>query len=117
VKQLAVVWGRLVGQEFAVVQVKDVRGSSYLGEVTKYVVKANQLAAWHPQLINEFVHAIRGVRFFTTFGTLFTKGRAVRAELNAKRVPRICACGCSDFRFETETQSVLREVKMKTRRR
>lgn len=108
---LAIEWGRLVGQEFGIVKVKDARGQSYLGEVTKYVVKGSQLAAWQPNEINEFIRAIRGVRFFAAFGSLFHLQREIKKQLHLLKPPvEPCQCGCKDFAYESETASILHEA-------
>lgn len=113
---LAVTWGELVGQEFGIVKVKDARGQSYLGEVTKYVVKGSQLAAWEPDEINQFIRAIRGVRFFAAFGTLFHLQRKIKKQLHLLRPPaEPCACGSTSFVYESETASILHEVQRSKR--
>lgn len=115
--ELAVVWGKLVGQDFAIVKVKDCRGDSYLGEVTKYVVKGSELASWPPEEIAQFIHAIRGIRFFSTFGSLFKIRKEIREEMDSDRPePRVCSCGCSDFVYESDLASVINEVRRKSRR-
>lgn len=109
---LAVEWGRLVGQEFGIVKVKDAREGTYLGEITKYVVKGAQLASWQPDEIAQFIRAIRGVRFFAAFGTLFHLQRKIKAQLHASRPPaEPCKCGCKEFRFESETAVVLSQIR------
>ena len=83
-------WGKLVGQdEGAIVKVKDVRGASYVAEVSKYVCKGSDLATWEPEHIVQFLTAIKGRRFFFTFGTLFAFGREVRRTLNGPSVRRM----------------------------
>lgn len=109
---LAVEWGKLVGQEFGIVKVKDARGQAYLGEITKYVVKGAQLASWPAEEIAQFVRAIRGVRFFAAFGTLFHLQRKIKAKLHHDRPPaEPCECGSTVFRFETEAASVIGELR------
>ena len=112
VKALAVTWGNLVGQEFAIVQVLDVRNKSYAHEVCKYLAKGSEIAAWPAEQILEFVLAIRGRRFFFSFGSLFREGAAVRAEIAAAKPPTpACDCGADDFIYETEVSAVLREIR------
>ena len=109
---LAIQWAKCIGQEFAIVKVKDVRGNSYLGEITKYVVKAAQLASWEENEIAQFIHAIRGVRFFATFGSMFKIRQEIAAEiLSEKPPPPICECGCDKFRYEDEVSAVLRKIR------
>lgn len=115
--QLAIEWGKLVGQEFGIVKVKDVRDCSYLGEITKYVVKPAQLAGWAPEEIAQFIRAIRGVRFFAAFGSLFHLQRKIKAHLHASRPPaEPCKCGCGDFRFESEAAVIIGEIRRRERR-
>jgi hypothetical protein len=103
-------WGARCGQEYAIVQIRDCRNAQYLGEVTKYVVKPSQLASWPDELIAQFIHAIKGIRFFATFGSLFDQARSVRAQIAAaKDPPAICACGCGEFLFTDERTEILRE--------
>jgi hypothetical protein len=109
--ELARVWGNLVGQEFGIVKVKDARGATYLQEVTKYVVKGSQLVSWEPEEISQFIHAIKGIRFFATFGTLFKMRRRIAAELlGEKPPPTPCKCGCSDFTYTSEATEICRDV-------
>jgi Replication protein len=105
-------WGHLVGQEYAICKVMDVRERSYLQEVTKYVCEGSAMSRWAPELILEFVTAIRGRRFFFPFGSLFKLGRSIREEIAAGAPgARACGCGCCDFIIETETSAVLAEVR------
>jgi hypothetical protein len=41
-EKVAVTWGKLVGQEFAIVKIKDVREKDYLQEICKYVVEGSE---------------------------------------------------------------------------
>lgn len=116
--ELAVEWGKLVEQQFGIVKVKDCRDYSYLGEITKYVVKPAQLVSWHPEEISQFIHAIKGVRFFRTFGTMFKLQRQMTLELERQKPPpEPCRCGCDQFRFETEASHIMHEVRQSERRR
>jgi hypothetical protein len=111
-------WGMLVGQQFAICKVKDCRDKSYLQEVTKYVVKSADMARWAPQAINEFVRAIRGLRFFFSFGALHALAPAIRRELQAQKPPPpVCDCGCDEWIYESETNAVLNEIRRANRRR
>lgn len=110
--QLAIFWGRLVGQEYGIVKVKDARGKTYLGEVTKYVCKPSQLVSWSPEQINEFIRAVTGSRFFTSFGTLFHLQREIKQEIRASRKPmEPCKCGCNDWTFEDERASLMGQLR------
>jgi hypothetical protein len=112
------VWGSLVGQEFSIVKIKDVRNTEYVQEVSKYVVEGSELAKWPAELINEFVRAVRGTRFFSTFGSLRECSKQIRAELNAQKPERkVCDCGCSEFLYEDETQVALAEIRQLAKRR
>lgn len=109
--EVSATWGRIVGQECpAIVKVKDCRGKDYLAEVAKYVVKGSELASWPPDEINQFVRAIKGCRFFFTFGSLFKLARKIRAALHHDYTPAVCDCGCDRFVWRDETSEVVREI-------
>ena len=102
-EKVSVRWGKLVGQKFAIVKIKDVRNREYLQEVCKYAVKGDELAKWSPDEILQFVSAVRGIRMFASFGSLRELAPKIRAELGAMNpLPRICSCGCEDFSFQDE---------------
>ena len=106
--EISRVWGKIVGQNFAIVKVKDVRATDYVAEIVKYLAKGSEIASWAPEQINEFITAIRGCRFFGSFGALRELAPAIRAELLAsKPPPPICECGCSQFQFGTEESEIL----------
>lgn len=84
--RLAVEWGRLVSQDFAIVKVKGVEDGSYLREVCKYAVKGSELASWSGTAACEFIEAMTGVRQFSTFGSLF-KDRALREKIAEELTP------------------------------
>jgi hypothetical protein len=110
-EQVSLTWGKLVGQNFAIVKIKDVRETEYLQEICKYVVEGSELAKWQPHQINEFVRAIRGLRMFNSFGTLRELAPQIRQELFAQKPPSpICKCGCGHFIYEDEATSVSREI-------
>jgi hypothetical protein len=110
--ELAKVWGNLVGQQFGIVKIKDVRGQEYLAEVAKYVVKGNELAKWEPEQIWEFICAIRGKRFFFAFGSLFQMTKEIKRELLRQRADgKTCECGSSEFIYETEADAILGEIR------
>jgi len=115
--ELATTWARVIGQDDrAIVRVKDVRGSDYVSEVSKYVCKGSEIAAWTPEEINEFVQAVRGHRFFFQFGTLFKLARKIRAALLLEKETAVCDCGCSRFVWCDETTEVVREICPRRRR-
>jgi hypothetical protein len=116
--ELAIEWGRAVGQDYAIVKVKDCRGKEYLGEITKYVVKGAELVSWTPEDIAAFIAAIRGVRFFRTFGTLFKIAREIKEIIDGERPPaKPCKCGCEDFTFQSDTSSVIHQIRSEEKRR
>jgi len=65
---LAREWAACVGQDFAIVKVKDAREQKYLAEVTKYTVKPSVFIGWPQEQRVEFVKSIRGRRMFFAFG-------------------------------------------------
>lgn len=108
---LAQEWGAIVGQDFAIVCVKDARrggdyrGGDYLKELTKYVVKGDQLSSWTPTQISDFIDAFTGLRTFGVFGSLFSKRTEWKEFLTELRAGRVrCACGCSKFEILSENQ-------------
>ena len=48
-KELSIVWGKLVGQEYGIVHFSDCSQTDYCNEVCKYVVKPGQMAEWEPE--------------------------------------------------------------------
>ena len=101
--EVSTTWGKLVGQNFAIVKVKDVRDRDYLREICKYVVEGSELAKWPAEHVNEFVQAIRGLRMFNSFGTLRLLAPQIRAEIEAaKPAAPNCDCGCGEFIYESE---------------
>ena len=105
-------WGKQVGQKFAIVKVKDVRGKDYVGEVAKYLAKGNEIASWPAEQINEFVRAIYRCRFFASFGALRELAPEIRRTLAcSKPQPKACECGCGQFQFGTAESEVLHEVR------
>jgi hypothetical protein len=110
--KLSIVWGALIGQEFGIVKIMDCRGKDYLGEVTKYVVKAGQLVSWEPEMIAQFIGAIRGVRFFAAFGTLFHMQGEIKREIHLTAPePKVCPCGCGEFRWTDEATEICNSLR------
>lgn len=110
-KQLAVVWGKLVQQEYGIVHYDELNQSDFCKEVCKYVVKGSEMSDWHPDQMNEFVTAIRNRRFFFTFGSLWKQQREIRRTVNESTPPpAVCTCGSSDFVFRDELTEILREI-------
>jgi len=109
--ELAKTWGKLVGQDYAIVKVKDCRGADYIREVTKYAVKGSQLAAWTPNDIAEFIVAFQGVRFFGVFGALFGKRTQWQEWIASVREIRpVCVCGCDQWRLMTPNEFAWNET-------
>lgn len=104
-------WGKQVGQQFAIVKVKDVRGTVYVAEVAKYLAKGSEIAGWPAEQINEFVQAIRGCRFFGSFGALRKLAPEIRRQLAAEKPPTpLCPCGCGQFHYGTEEAEIKHEA-------
>ena len=102
---LAQAWGKLVGQDFAIVHVQDCRGKDYLREVTKYAVKGTDLATWEPADVVTYIRAMSGVRAFGTWGTLFKRNAAFREWLHdLQRQVEPCPCGCTKFEIMSEDE-------------
>lgn len=97
--ELAVRWAKLVGQDFAIVKVKDARGQDYLKEVCKYAVKGSQLAKWTGADIATFIHALQGQRTFGVFGSLYGKRTQWKEYIDSISEERgTCECGVKHWR-------------------
>jgi hypothetical protein len=117
-EKVSVAWGKLVGQNFAVVKIKDCRNGEYLQEVSKYVVEGSELASWPAEKINEFVRAVKGLRFFFSFGSLLKLAPSIRAELLAQKAPPpICECGSCNFVYENDCDHEVRQIMEMHRRK
>jgi hypothetical protein len=96
-------WGKLMGQDFAVVKVKDARAEDYLKELLKYVVKSSQLASWDGHEIAEFMVAFKGTRSFGVFGDLTGRRKEWRQSVRAARAKfGGCPCGCRRFTIRSQ---------------
>lgn len=110
-RELSILWGKIVGQDYAIVDVKDARQRDYLGEVTKYTVKGSQLAKWEPEDIAAFIYAFSGQRTFGVFGSLYGKRSEWAKELKALADgKRKCECGCNQWRVYGEAEWACREA-------
>lgn len=92
--RIATVWAECVGQDFAIVKIRDAREKSYLAEVTKYTVKPSSLLQWPFSDVVQFVKAIRGRRMFLALGHVAEASRNFRA--NRKLAGKLrweCHCG------------------------
>lgn len=107
--ELARVWAKRVGQDFAIVKIKDVRQAEYLQEVSKYVVKGSELASWDAEQIRQFIWTLHRARTFFTFGTM-------QKQPEKRKEAKPCECGCLKFRIEDELAHVLREARSPKRR-
>lgn len=98
--ELASVWAKCIGQDFAIVKVKDARNGDYLRELCKYVCKGDQLAGWIPDDIAALIDSLATNRTFGAFGELY-KMRALHREFldGLQAEGPTCPCGCSSFRF------------------
>lgn len=98
--KLSEAWAECVGQDFAIVKVKDVHARDYLAEVTKYTVKGSQAAAWPAEDLVAFLDAFDGVKTFGVFGSLYGKRTEWREWIDQlmQRGPK-CECGCEQFRI------------------
>lgn len=105
VEDLSRRWAKIVGQDFAIVRVKDCRAADYLHEVCKYVCDPQAMVTWHPDQISAFLTAMEGQRTFGCFGTLY-KARAEHTKfLDEVREHKFeCDCGCTEFTFYTEQE-------------
>lgn len=107
---LAQRWAEQMGQDYAIVKVKDAREHQYRAELTKYVVKASEMAQWPAEEIAALIGAVRGVRMFAPFGQFYKLQRSIRAQIQAEKPEaQPCECGCRSFYFDTETSEIWRK--------
>lgn len=106
--ELSAQWAELVGQDYAIVKVKDARGIEYLREVTKYAVKGSELAKWTGQQIAEFVNAFSGQKNFGVFGSLHGKRKSWREWVDRVCISKgACDCGCNTWKiFDADAWSM-----------
>jgi len=115
-KKLSTEWAKTVGQDFAIVKVKDVHGRDYLAEVTKYSVKGNEIAAWSGDDIAAFVDAFQGVKTFGVFGTLYGKRTEWREFLDQLQAGKVqCECGCENFRILSVQEHAWERIQAESR--
>lgn len=94
---LSSAWIKATNGMGRIVKVKSARCESYLKQVTKYLVKGNQLAAWSPSQLAEFYGAFDGLRTFGVFGSLYGKRTEFAEWFKAMRDQKpACKCGCRD---------------------
>jgi len=108
------VWGQLVGQDFAIVKIKDLRHkTNYQKELAKYVCKGSELASWPAEEIHQFIRAVYRRRFYFTFGGMFKSAQAVRRDLKRETgcPVAVCECGCEDFNFQDEMSVHLQAIR------
>lgn len=114
-KKLAVAWAKRIGQDFAIVKVKDARGTAYTREVAKYVAKGNAIASWSANEILAFVTAFNGVRTFTTFGNL-RKAKDYVEKATAKNPFKCDECSSTEGVMVTERSQILWQERHRRRR-
>ncbi len=103
--KLAKEWAECIGQDFAIVWVKDGRKADYLRELCKYVTDGNQLAGWQPEEIKDYIDAFSGVRTFGCFGVLYKLRKLHREFMESIRCDKLaCSCGCTQFRYFDENE-------------
>jgi len=103
--RLAKQWAECIGQDFAIVKVKDCRSGDYLRELCKYIVDGNMLAGWTGEQIGTYVLALRGQRTFGVFGTLYKLRSEHRTFLDEVQADApACECGCTTWRYFSESE-------------
>lgn len=98
-KELARQWASLVGQDFAIVWVKQAADKGVAKEILKYAVKGNQIATWTPEEVRQYVLATEGVRLFGRFGELAGEAEKWKRELE-ELVDHGFRCECGSEEFE-----------------
>jgi hypothetical protein len=92
VESLAKAWGKLVGQEFAIVHRKEIDSGAYAKEICKYVCKPAEMLRWRAKDILNFIEAIHGTRFFFKFGTLLKDAKLIKQAIARDREPFVSKC-------------------------
>jgi len=110
-QELARQWGKLVGQEYAIVRCRAVRGKDYVTEVCKYVVEGSEIAGWSAAQILEFVSALDGTRLFSVYGEWQKRRKQVKAAMKADQVPQMCECGCESFIYGDDGTFTQRDMR------
>jgi hypothetical protein len=101
--ELSKAWNRITNGLGYIVHVRDCRGTDYLRQVTKYIVKGSQLAAWKPEQIVTFIEAFQGKRTFAVFGQLYGLRTEFSEFVKGLRERKSkCPCGCNSIRYLTE---------------
>lgn len=96
--KLSLTWGQLVGQDYAIVKVKGVTEQSYVQEVCKYVVSAQEMAKWSPEQILTFIEALAGRQMFSTFGSFRGMKKIAKLAIESEKLEEEpCACGCGQW--------------------
>jgi len=108
---LQAVWGKYVGQEYAICMIKPVGEKDYVREVSKYVVEGSEIAAWPRATILEFVHALDSTRLFSVFGDWKNLRASARARMNADKPFPVCECGCSSFLYGDDESFLKRDLR------
>lgn len=104
-RELAKEWAKCIGQDFAIVKVKDARAADYLRELCKYIADGNQLASWSGPDLVAYIRALDGVRTFGCFGSLYKLRTEHRAFLDSVQSETgACPCGCTKFKYYSEQE-------------
>jgi hypothetical protein len=109
-QELALQWGKLVGQEYAIVRCRRVVGKDYVTEVCKYVVEGSTIAKWPANLILEFVTALDNTRLFSVYGAWQKLRKRVQAEIKMEKPELVCDCGCSHFIWGDDESFTRRQI-------
>jgi hypothetical protein len=103
--ELARKWASIVGQDIAIVKVKDARDKDYVKEVCKYAAKGSQVALWTPAQVAEFARAMTCTKTFGTWGTLWKRNADWNSyDETRKTKANACECGCCEFRYFSENE-------------
>ncbi len=113
--ELARKWGQLIGQDYAIVKVKDARPAQYRRDAAKYVCKGTELASWSGPDIVSFLNALHGNRTFGVFGSLYGKRTQWREWLDTLISCRQrCDCGANHWKVysaeEWEAHCILHQT-------
>lgn len=108
---LSSAWQEATSGSGLITNAKECVNDSYLKEACKYAAKGNEISAWSPSQISEFISAFEGVRTFGVFGNLYRKRTEWSAWIASLEVKdRTCECGSTQFYFFSELQWIQKDL-------
>lgn len=114
--ELSILWGKYVGQEYAICRCRSVGNTDYVREVSKYVVEGSEIARWPKEIVLEFVNALDATRLFSVFGRWKDLRKPAKAEMKADAPMPTCECGSIHFLYGDDESFTRRDIHRDNRR-